>query len=188
MKKAFILFLAVLMLALLASCRTKVPKAKAEPFVPEPSPAPLPEVLPEPSPEPAPEPQPTPEPTPEPSPEPEPAAPAWNTGDIGPGGGLVFECNGLFLETGEPIYEAGTFDVATALVQEPYRLPEIGELVNLYWDLVEPGLLDIEWTYYWSGTEVDADSVMVMNFDTGFEGRFYKNMDFVSVIPVRELH
>ena len=182
MKKALVLLLAVLMLALLASCRTTVPEAEA--FVPEPSPAPLPEVLPEPSPEPAPEPQPSPEPTPEP----EPAAPSWNTGDIGPDGGLVFECNGLFLETGEPIYEAGTFDVASALLKEPYRLPEIGELVNLYWDLVEPGLLDIEWTYYWSGTEVDADSVMVMNFDTGFEGRFYKNMDFVSVIPVRELH
>ena len=182
MKKALVLLLAVLMLALLASCRTTV--AEAEAFVPEPSPAPLPEVLPEPSPEPAPEPQPSPEPTPEP----EPAAPSWNTGDIGPDVGLVFECNGLFLETGEPIYEAGTFDVASALLKEPYRLPEIGELVNLYWDLVEPGLLDIEWTYYWSGTEVDADSVMVMNFDTGFEGRFYKNMDFVSVIPVRELH
>ena len=174
---------ALLMLALLASCRTTVPKAEAEAFVPEPSPAPLPEVLPEPEPEPtAPEP-PAPAPT-----APEPTAPAWKTGDIGPGGGIVFECSGLFLETGEPIYEAGVYDEAKALVPEPYRLPEIGELVNLFWDLVEPGLLDIDWTYYWSCPEVDEDSVMVMNFDTGFEGKFYKNMDFVSVIPVRELH
>lgn len=183
MKKAFILFLAVLMLALLASCRTTVPKTEPEPteaevVIPDPEPAPQPEPEPEPQPEPT-----APVPT-----APEPTAPAWKTGDIGPGGGIVFECSGLFLETGEPIYEAGAFDEAKALVPEPYRLPEIGELVNLFWDLVEPGLLDIDWTYYWSCTEVDADSVMVMNFDTGFEGRFYKNMDFVSVIPVRELH
>ena len=182
MKKAFILFLAVLMLALLASCRTTVPKTEPEPteaevVIPDPEPAPQPE----------PEPEPQPEPEPEP-PAPEPTAPAWKTGDIGPGGGIVFECSGLFLETGEPIYEAGAFDEAKALVPEPYRLPEIGELVNLFWDLVEPGLLEIDWTYYWSCTEVDEDSVMVMNFDTGFEGRFYKDMDFVSVIPVRELH
>lgn len=174
---------ALLMLALLASCRTTVPKTEPEPteaevVIPDPEPAPQPEPEPEPQPEPT-----APEPT-----APEPTAPAWKTGDIGPGGGIVFECSGLFLETGEPIYEAGAFDEAKALVPEPYRLPEIGELVNLFWDLVEPGLLEIDWTYYWSCTEVDEDSVMVMNFDTGFEGRFYKNMDFVSVIPVRELH
>ena len=173
---------ALLMLALLASCRTTVPKTEPEPteaevVIPDPEPAPQPE----------PEPEPQPEPEPEP-PAPEPTAPARKTGDIGPGGGIVFECSGLFLETGEPIYEAGAFDEAKALVPEPYRLPEIGELVNLFWDLVEPGLLDIDWTYYWSCTEVDEDSVMVMNFDTGFEGRFYKDMDFVSIIPVRELH
>jgi len=179
MKKAFAVFLAVLMLALLASCRTTAEQAATEAAEVEVF---IPELYPEQSTEP------TPEPTTEPSPEPQPTAPAWNIGDIGPDGGLVFECGGLFLEAGEPVYEAGKYDDAAALVQEPYRLPEIGELVNLYWDLVEPGLLDIDWTYYWSKTEVDADSVMVMNFDTGFEGRFYKEMDFVSVIPVRELH
>ena len=192
MKKAFAVFLAVLMLVLLASCRTTVPQADPEidVFVPEPSPAPLPEILPDPEPVPEPSPEPSPESEPvDPQPsDPEPSASAWSIGETGPDGGLVFECDGLFLETGEPIYEAGTFDDASALVQEPYRLPEIEELVRLFLDLVEPGLLDIEWTYYWSGTEVDADSVIVMNFDTGFEGRFYRDMDFVSVIPVRELH
>ena len=36
-------------------------------------------------------------------------------------------------------------------------------------------------------TEIDEDSVMILNFDTGFEGKFYRDMDFISVIPVREL-
>jgi hypothetical protein len=34
---------------------------------------------------------------------------------------------------------------------------------------------------------MEDGSVGVMNFDTGFEGRFYRDMDFVSIIPVRNL-
>lgn len=194
MRKAIIAtFLSLLMLVLLASCQTTIKEnaeEAPEPSViqPEPSPAPVPEPEPQPAPEPQPEPtpEPTPEPQPEPEPEPEPA-PAWTIGEIGPDGGLVFEWNGLFLETAEPVYEAGSYDEAKESIEEPYRLPTLDELKALFTELVEPGLLDIDWTYYWSSTEVDENSVMILNFDTGFEGKFYRDMDFVSVIPVKEI-
>ena len=196
-KAVLVTILSLLMLVLLASCQTTVtePKEEApEPSViqPEPSPAPAPEPEPQPEPEPTPEPEPEPqpEPTPEPEPQPEPSPapePAWTIGETGPDGGLVFECGGLFLETAEPVYEAGPYDEAKANIEEPYRLPTLDELKALFTELVEPGLLDIDWTYYWSSTEVDESSVMILNFDTGFEGKFYRDMDFVSVIPVKEI-
>ena len=194
-KAVFVTILSLLMLVLLASCQTTVtePKEEApEPSViqpePSPAPAPTPEPEPQPQPEPTPEPEPQPEPTPEPEPQPEPAPePACKIGETGPDGGLVFECDGLFLETAEPVYEAGPYDEAKANIEEPYRLPTLDELKALFTELVEPGLLDIDWTYYWSSTEVDESSVMILNFDTGFEGKFYRDMDFVSVIPVKEI-
>ena len=206
---ALAVLMTVLMLALMASCRTTAdlgePVPGAEEFKPEPSPAPVfdPEPQPEPAPEPAPEPtpepapapepetQPEPEPQPEPTQEPEtePVEPAvvWSVGDIGPDGGLVFECDGLFLEVGEPVYEAGEYDDARALAVEPWRLPSLVELEAIYLQLVETGLTDIDLTYFWSCEEMDDGSVGVMNFDTGFEGKFYSDMDFVSLIPVKEL-
>lgn len=95
----------------------------------------------------------------------------------------------------EPFYEVSNFDASIALVAElaaesgvMYRLPTIVELTNLYDQLVLSGINeDIEWTYYWSREEVDEASAKVMNFDTGFEGQFYKSMDFLGVIPVVEL-
>lgn len=119
----------------------------------------------------------------------------WTVGEIGPYGGLVFECDGVYLEMGEPFYDVSNFDASIALVAElaaesgvMYRLPTIVELTNLYDQLVLSGIdEDIEWTYYWSCEEVDEASAKVMNFDTGFEGQFYKSMDFLGVIPVVEL-
>ena len=119
----------------------------------------------------------------------------WTVGETGPNGGLVFECEGRYLEMAEPFYEVSNFDASIALVAElaaesgvMYRLPTIVELTNLYEQLVLSGINeDIEWTYYWSSEEVDEASAKVMNFDTGFEGQFYKSMDFLGVIPVVEL-
>lgn len=119
----------------------------------------------------------------------------WTVGETGPNGGLVFECEGRYLEMAEPFYEVSNFDASIALVAElaeesgvMYRLPTIVELTNLYDQLVLSGIdEDIEWTYYWSSEEVDEASAKVMNFDTGFEGQFYKSMDFLGVIPVVEL-
>ena len=119
----------------------------------------------------------------------------WTVGETGPNGGLVFECEGRYLEMAEPFCEVSNFDASIALVAElaaesgvMYRLPTIVELTNLYDQLVLSGINeDIEWTYYWSSEEVDEASAKVMNFDTGFEGQFYKSMDFLGVIPVVEL-
>ena len=192
MRKAlFVLLLSLLMLVTLASCQTTSAANESEIsgpslFQPAPEPAPAPE--PEPVPEPEPEPTPVPEPAPEPEPQPEPApAPAWTVGEAGPDGGLVFECAGLFLETSDPVYETASYDEAKKIVEAPYRIPTLDELKALFAQLVDTGLLDIDWTYYWSSTEVDEDSVMILNFDTGFEGKFYRDMDFISVIPVKEL-
>ena len=170
MRKAlFVLLLSLLMLVTLASCQTT--SAANESEISEPS-------LFQPVPEPAPEPEP--EPTPAPS-------PAWTVGEAGPDGGLVFECAGMFLETSDPVYETASYDEAKKIIEAPYRIPTLDELKALFAQLVDTGLLEIDWTYYWSSTEVDEDSVMILNFDTGFEGKFYRDMDFISVIPVREI-
>lgn len=202
MRKAlFVLLLSLLMLVTLASCQTTVNGNEseiAEPslFQPAPEPAPQPEHAPQPEPTPEPEPTPVPEPAPEPEPQPAPApepepapapAPAWTVGKAGPDGGLVFECAGLFLETSDPVYETASYDEAKKIIEAPYRIPTLDELKALFAQLVDTGLLEIDWTYYWSSTEVDEDSVMILNFDTGFEGKFYRDMDFISVIPVKEL-
>ena len=119
----------------------------------------------------------------------------WTVGETGPNGGLVFECEGRYLEMAEPFYEVSNFDASIALIAElasesgvMYRLPTIAELSCLYEQLVLSGINeDIEWTYYWSSEEVDEASAKVMNFDTGFEGQFYKSLDFLGAIPVVEL-
>ena len=198
MRKAlFVLLLSLLMLVTLASCQTTVNGNEseiAEPSlfqpVPEPAPAPEPEPVPEPEPEPTPVPEPAPEPVPQPEPAPEPEpepTPAWTVGEAGPDGGLVFECAGLFLEISDPVYETASYDEAKKIIEVPYRIPTLDALKALFAQLVDTGLLEIDWTYYWSSTEVDEDSVMILNFDTGFDGKFYRDMDFISVIPVKEL-
>ena len=137
------------------------------------------------------------EPVVEPEPEPEPVVqkPSYTVGQTGPNGGLVFECEGRFLEIGKPVYGVSYFAEAMSCLSDTnketglmYRVPTIKELLAIYTQLVETWIAeDLELTYYWSCEEFDSLSVKVMNFDTGFEGVFYKEMDFLSVIPVVEL-
>ncbi|MBO6049110.1 MAG: hypothetical protein J6P33_04965 [Spirochaetales bacterium] len=112
----------------------------------------------------------------------------WKTGEIGPDGGLVFECGPLMLEISQALYETASFEQAKKQIEEMgFRLPTIDELKALYEQLVLTEISDLEWTYYWSCDESADGNVMIMNFDTGFEGKFYKDMDFVSAIGVKEI-
>ena len=181
MKTKAMLLIAILMsIVLLASCRTL-----DENLAPEEAPLPS-EIAPSPAPEPEPEPEPVPEPVVEPTPEAEPAL--WEIGQSGPDGGLVFSCANRYLEAAEPIYDTPSYDDAVLLCQKmSFRLPTLEELRCLYEQLVLTEISDADWTYYWSCDEADEGTVMILNFDTGFEGRFYKDMDFVSAIPVKEI-
>lgn len=113
--------------------------------------------------------------------------PLWAIGDIGPNEGLVFECKSLFLEIGEPKYEVSSYEEAQKSCENGYRLPTVNELFSIYEQLFETELAELEWTYYWSCETIGEDSARVVNFDTGFEGSFYKDLDFISVIPVLEI-
>ncbi|MCQ2411378.1 MAG: DUF1566 domain-containing protein [Sphaerochaetaceae bacterium] len=120
----------------------------------------------------------------------------WEIGQIGPFGGLVFQHDGKCYEIAQPLYEAGSYENAAdycksltpdiAFANE-YRLPTVDELLAIYDQLVMTEISDLDWTYYWSCEETDETSAKVVNFDTGFEGKFYKNMDFVSALAVCEL-
>ena len=120
----------------------------------------------------------------------------WEIGQVGPFGGLVFQYDGKCYEIAQPLYEAGSYEDAAdycksltpdiAFANE-YRLPTVDELLAIYDQLVMTELSELDWTYYWSCEEVDETSAKVVNFDTGFEGKFYKNMDFVSALAVCEL-
>ena len=193
MKRMAIAALAMIVL-LLASCATTsenlVPEAASQEAEANVVPAPAPE----PEPIPTPEPEPTPQPVPESEPEVEVATPRWNVGEIGPNNGIVFECNGRMLEAYEPFYDTPSYDSAEKLCEElsaqngvVYRLPSLDELKAIYDQLVVTELFDVDWTYYWSSDTSGEDAVMIFNFDTGFEGRFYKDNDFVAAIPVSEL-
>ena len=112
----------------------------------------------------------------------------WKSGEIGPDGGLVFECGPLTLEISQALYETSSFDQAKKQIEEMgFRLPTIDELKALYEQLVLTEISDLEWTYYWSCDESADGNVLILNFDTGFEGKFYKDMDFVSAIGVKEV-
>ena len=185
-RTAILAIIAILSLVLLASCAT--PKTEA---VPEPQAV---EIEPAPQPTPEPEPEPEPEPTPEPEPEPEPEVELWTVGETGPNGGLVFKVGKSYLEAAEPIYEIPSYDDAVILCEELssekgilYRLPSMEELSAIYDQLVTTGISEADWTYYWSCEESADGTVKILNFDTGFEGSFYRDMDFVSAIPVTEI-
>ena len=112
----------------------------------------------------------------------------WKSGDIGPDGGLVFECNSMSFETSQAIYDCPSYDQAKKQIEGlGFRLPTLEELKALYEQLVLTEKSDYEWTYYWSCDEFNDGNVMILNFDTGFEGKFYKDMDFVSAIGVKEV-
>ena len=119
--------------------------------------------------------------------------PEWQTGEKGPYGNPVFECEGRYLEISEPLYEVQSFESAKEYCKElsseniSYRLPTVKELAGILQQLVEKELVELDYTYYWSSEENEDGTVKILNFDTGFEGSFYKDMDFVSVIAVTEL-
>ena len=193
-KTAFTLLTILTVLMLLASCATSKTQPAAEPAVVETQETTTQTPNPEPEPEPTPVPDPEPAPAPAPAQEQQPDAPAWTIGQKGSHGGLVFQSGKVFLETGDVIYETPSYDQVIAQIKTissdsgvSYRLPTIDELKALYEQLVITELSDVEWTYYWSSDESADGNVRIMNFDTGFEGRFYKDMDFVSAIPVTEI-
>ena len=119
--------------------------------------------------------------------------PSWKIGEIGPYGNPVFECEGRYLEISEPLYEVQSYESAEEYCKElsseelSYRLPTVAELAGILQQLVEKELVELDYTYYWSSEENEDGTVKILNFDTGFEGSFYKDMDFVSVIAVTEL-
>lgn len=119
--------------------------------------------------------------------------PEWQTGEIGPHGKPVFECEGRYLEISEPLYEVQSYESAEEYCKElsseelSYRLPTVAELAGILQQLVEKELVELDFTYYWSSEENEDGTVKILNFDTGFEGSFYKDMDFVSAIAVTEL-
>ena len=118
---------------------------------------------------------------------------AWQIGEAGPYGNPVFECEGRYLEISQPMYEAESYDSALEYCAElssdeaSYRLPTIAELISIYTQLLESELVELDYTYYWSSEENEDGTVKIMNFDTGFEGSFFRDMDFVSVIAVTQL-
>ncbi|MCF0262618.1 MAG: hypothetical protein HUK23_06880 [Sphaerochaetaceae bacterium] len=113
--------------------------------------------------------------------------PSYAIGDIGPNGNLVFICNDKFYEIGEPVYEVSSYEAALDYCASiDYCLPSVEQLLCIYEQLIVTELADIDWTYYWSCEEL-GDSARIVNFDTGYEGSFYKNLDLVSLLPVIEL-
>ena len=184
--KTFLLILGIILVLILVSCKTV--EIIQEPVE-------ITEIQPE-----AQEEQPEEIPAQEPAPEEEPeqeeepiVEPAWTVGETGPYGNLIIECEGLFLEISEPLYEAESYDAALKYCKElsteevAYRLPTVAELASIYSQILEPELAELDYTYYWSCEENEDGTVRIMNFDTGFEGSFYRDMDFVSAIAVTEL-
>jgi len=119
-------------------------------------------------------------------------------GTQGPAGGVVFNCNGTNLE--EFVVDTDGMDYAEALTisqnctmitnNESYsgwRLPSVDELLAIYSQLFETGLVEFEETYYWAASTEDSDTAPVVYFGTGFETEFYKDMDFVGLIVVRNV-
>ena len=168
-RKTAALLSIVLIILLLASCATSKTEIVSEPVV-------------DPAVESAPEVPPAAEPAIEKAPS------KWKSGDIGPDGGLVFESGNLSLETSQAIYDCASYDQAKKQIEGlGFRLPTLEELKALYEQLVLTEKSDFDWTYYWSCDEFNDGNVMILNFDTGFEGKFYKDMDFVSAIGVKEV-
>ena len=159
-------------------------------------PAPAPEAEPGPEPEadlpseaePAPEPVPAPVPAPVPQPEPE--STNYKTGMTGPHGGILFKTGYGYLETGVasetiPYEYAAPYCEYQAENPKEFRVPTIGELSELYSQLIETGLYYPGFDYAWSSNVNDDGTVKVMNLITGFIGSFYPDViKLVGVIPV----
>ena len=188
--KTFLLILGIILVLILVSCKTveiiqepvETIEVQPESQEEQPEESPAEEPL-----------EPIPEEEPEQEEEPVIEEPAWTVGETGPYGNLIIECEGLFLEISEPLYEAESYDAALEYCKElsteevTYRLPTVAELASIYSQILEPELAELDYTYYWSCEENEDGTVRIMNFDTGFEGSFYRDMDFVNAIAVTEL-
>lgn len=124
--------------------------------------------------------------------------PLIEPGTAGPAGGVVFNHDGANLEEfvvdtdGMGYEEALTISQNCTMItkNESYagwRLPSVDELLAIYSQLFETGLVEFEETYYWAASAQDTDTAPVVYFGTGFETEFYKDMDFVGLIVVRDV-
>lgn len=137
----------------------------------------------------------------------EPSEPIENTtddkpliepGTAGQAGGVVFTYEGANLEEFVVDTDGMSYEEALTISQnctmitnnESYsgwRLPSVDELLAIYTQLFETGLVEFEETYYWAASTKDSDTAPVVYFGTGFETDFYKDMDFVGLIVVRDI-
>ena len=124
--------------------------------------------------------------------------PLIEPGTTGQAGGVVFNCNGTNLEEfvidtdGMGYLEALTIAQNCIMItnNESYsgwRLPSVNELLAIYSQLFETGIVEFEETYYWAVSVEGSDTAPVVYFGTGFETEFYKDMDSVGLIVVRDI-
>lgn len=124
--------------------------------------------------------------------------PLIEPGTAGQAGGVVFTYEGANLEEFVVDTDGMSYEEALTISQnctmitnnESYsgwRLPSIDELLAIYSQLFETGLVEFEETYYWAASTKDSDTAPVVYFGTGFETDFYKDMDFVGLIVVRDI-
>lgn len=124
--------------------------------------------------------------------------PLIEPGTAGQAGGVVFTYKGANLEEFVVDTDGMSYEEALTISQnctmitnnESYsgwRLPSVDELLAIYSQLFETGLVEFEETYYWAASTKDSDTAPVVYFGTGFETDFYKDMDFVGLIVVRDI-
>lgn len=124
--------------------------------------------------------------------------PLIEPGTAGQAGGVVFTYEGANLEEFVVDTDGMSYEEALTISQnctmitnnESYsvwRLPSVDELLAIYTQLFETGLVEFEETYYWAASTKDSDTAPVVYFGTGFETDFYKDMDFVGLIVVRDI-
>ncbi len=124
--------------------------------------------------------------------------PLIEPGTAGQAGGVVFTYEGVNLEEFVVDTDGMSYEEALTISQnctmitnnESYsvwRLPSVDELLAIYTQLFETGLVEFEETYYWAASTKDSDTAPVVYFGTGFETDFYKDMDFVGLIVVRDI-
>lgn len=124
--------------------------------------------------------------------------PLIEPGTAGQAGGVVFTYEGANLEEFVVDTDGMSYEEALTISQnctmitnnESYsgwRLPSVDELLAIYSQLFETGLVEFEETYYWAASTKDSDTAPVVYFGTGFETDFYKDMDFVGLIVVRDI-
>lgn len=124
--------------------------------------------------------------------------PLIEPGTAGQAGGVVFTYEGANLEEFVVDTDGMSYEEALTISQNctmitnnesysDWRLPSVDELLAIYSQLFETDLVEFEETYYWAASTKDSDTAPVVYFGTGFETDFYKDMDFVGLIVVRDI-